>query len=154
MRGNNTNNYIEAQFLVIKDKILNRVKEYNVVGLFKKLAVDLENHYKDKLISVTTGSFDAVYSPRYKGQLKGIPPGYKLDEVVKGISTVGQELFIVPSFTTAGISYMVDMNVCICECTKGCNSAPCKHQNVLWSLQFSTHASNFLPVFSPMEKND
>ena len=33
IRGNNTNNYVEAQFLIIKDEILNRVKEYNIVGL-------------------------------------------------------------------------------------------------------------------------
>jgi hypothetical protein len=31
VRGNNTNNFVEAQFLVIKDEILNRVKEFNVV---------------------------------------------------------------------------------------------------------------------------
>ena len=37
IRGNNTNNYVEAQFLIIKDEILNRVKEYNIVGLVDKL---------------------------------------------------------------------------------------------------------------------
>ena len=35
-RSNNTNNYLEAQFLVIKDKILDRVKEYDVVGLVNR----------------------------------------------------------------------------------------------------------------------
>ena len=44
VRGNNTNNYVEAQFLVIKDEILNRVKEYNVVGLVDKLTTNLEAH--------------------------------------------------------------------------------------------------------------
>ena len=33
LRGNDTNNYCEAQFLVIKDEVLNRQKEVNVVGL-------------------------------------------------------------------------------------------------------------------------
>ena len=27
LRGNNTNNYVEAQFLVLKDNVLNRTKE-------------------------------------------------------------------------------------------------------------------------------
>ena len=27
LRGNNTNNYVEAQFLVLKDNVLNRIKE-------------------------------------------------------------------------------------------------------------------------------
>ena len=36
IRGNNTNNLCGAQFLVIKDKVLNRQKEVNVVGLVDK----------------------------------------------------------------------------------------------------------------------
>ena len=41
MRGNDTNNFIEAQFLVIKDDILKRQKEVNVVGLLQKLTHEL-----------------------------------------------------------------------------------------------------------------
>ena len=37
MRGNITNNLCEAQFLVIKDEILNRQKEVNIVGLMDNL---------------------------------------------------------------------------------------------------------------------
>ena len=37
LRGLNTNNNAEAQFLVIKEKIHQRVKEYNVVSLMEKL---------------------------------------------------------------------------------------------------------------------
>ena len=33
IRGNNTNNPVEAQFLVLKDDILNRTKEVNINGL-------------------------------------------------------------------------------------------------------------------------
>ena len=55
VRGNHTNNFAEAQFLVLKDIILRRVKEYNVVGLITKTTVELENHYKDKLLSVADG---------------------------------------------------------------------------------------------------
>ena len=49
VRGNHTNNFAEAQLLVLKDTILRRVKEYNVVGLIDKVTLDLEDHYKDKL---------------------------------------------------------------------------------------------------------
>ena len=55
IRGHNTNNNAEAQFLVIKDKILQRVKEFNVVALFEKLVVELTDHYKSKLLSVASG---------------------------------------------------------------------------------------------------
>ena len=44
MSGNNTNNYCEAQFLVIKDEVLNRQKEVNVVGLVDKLTTELDDH--------------------------------------------------------------------------------------------------------------
>ena len=44
IRGNNTNNLpvCEAQFLVIKDKVRNRQKEVNVVGLVDKFISDLD----------------------------------------------------------------------------------------------------------------
>ena len=32
LRGNNTNNYVESQFLVLKDNILNRTKEVRVLN--------------------------------------------------------------------------------------------------------------------------
>ena len=61
MRGSNTNNYCEAQFLVIKDEILNRQKEINVVGLLDKFTNELECHYKNKLLSVAVGKFDGKF---------------------------------------------------------------------------------------------
>jgi hypothetical protein len=43
------NNIIEAQFLVLKDIIVKRTKEYNIVALLEWLLVELEDHYKEKL---------------------------------------------------------------------------------------------------------
>ena len=57
-RGNNTNNNVEAQFLIVKDLILQRIKEYNINALFQKLTVDLNDYYKDKLLSAVSDSFD------------------------------------------------------------------------------------------------
>ena len=70
VRGNQTNNFVESQFLIIKDVILGRVKEYNLVALFDRLTVDLENHYKEKLLSVVDGSFDGHYRRRFMGKQK------------------------------------------------------------------------------------
>ena len=92
-RGNHTNNFVEAQFLVLKDIVLRRIKEYNVVGLVKKLTVDLENHYKDKLLSIADGSFDGHYRRRFMGRGKDSSTGFKLpdaNEHSKYISTVEQ----------------------------------------------------------------
>ncbi|XP_028413943.1 uncharacterized protein LOC114536797 [Dendronephthya gigantea] len=57
IKGNNTNNLCEAQFLVIKDGILNRQKEVNVVGLVDKFITDLDQHYCDKVLSVSSGNY-------------------------------------------------------------------------------------------------
>jgi hypothetical protein len=57
IRGNNTNNLCEAQFLVIKDGVLNRQKEINVVGLVDKFTSDLDQHYRDKVLSVSSGNY-------------------------------------------------------------------------------------------------
>lgn len=43
---------------MLKDVILGRVKEYNLVALFDRLTVDLENRYKEKLLLVIDRSFD------------------------------------------------------------------------------------------------
>lgn len=70
LRGHNTNNNAEAQFLVIKDKVLQRVKEYNVVSLMEKLIVEFKDHYKDKLLSVASGSYDSYTARRFDGKSK------------------------------------------------------------------------------------
>ena len=124
VRGNNTNNYVEAQFLVIKDEILNRVREYNVLGLTDKLTTNLEAHYQAKLLSIAEGSFDGIYSGRFKGLVKNLPPINVLDEIAMQVESVGSETFKVPSFSNPDITYLVDMNLARCECPKDMNGAP------------------------------
>ena len=67
IRGMQTNNSVESQFLVIKDQILNRTKEVNINGLGEKLCEDLEQHYRTKLLNVSNGKFDGCYADRFKG---------------------------------------------------------------------------------------
>ena len=67
IRGSNTNSYVEAQFLVVKDSILGRQRQYNINMLFDKLMVEFEDHFKRRLLSVADGTFDGVYSHRFKG---------------------------------------------------------------------------------------
>ena len=67
MRGNKTNNKAEAQFLVMRDF---RIKEYNVTTLFEKLTVDLEKHYKDKLLSAASGSYHTCYLKHFQRKSK------------------------------------------------------------------------------------
>ena len=86
LRGNNTNNFCEAQFLVIKDDILNRQKEVNVVGLIDKLTDELDAHYKNKLLSVASGKFDGIYSRRFRGIGYQIPSLEQQNKIVESLT--------------------------------------------------------------------
>ena len=116
LRGNDTNNYCEAQFLVIKDEVLNRQKEVNVVGLLDKLTTEFDQHYHNKLLSVASGKFDGVYSSRFKGNKKKnegvgfqIPNAEDQTLAIENTTKVGENLFVVPSMSNEGESYLVDM---------------------------------------------
>ena len=65
---------------------------------------------------------------------------------------MGNDVFKVPSFSVQNKVYLVDMNISLCQCTKGENGAPCKHQYVLWSRKFSCASNSFLPVFSALDR--
>ncbi len=50
-RGNHTNNFVAIESRpVLKDSILKRAKEYNVVALLDRLLIDLGSHNKEKLL--------------------------------------------------------------------------------------------------------
>ena len=94
IRGANTNNHVEAQFLVIKDNIIRRQRQYNINMLFDKLMVEFEDHFKRRILSVADGTFDETLYPiicsRY---LRGKPQinckkGGKLKCLVLGYSIV------------------------------------------------------------------
>ena len=116
LRGHNTNNTAESQFLVMKDKILLRIKEYNAVALFEKIAIDLSDHYMDKLLSVSSGSYDSFTSRRFDGKTKKkgeigfkVPSPESQKWMVARCSDVGLHRVRVPSETTPDKFYIVDM---------------------------------------------
>ena len=116
LRGNDTNNYCEAQFLVIKDEVLNGQKEVNVVGLLDKLTTEFGQHYHNKLLSVASGKFDGVCSSRFKeNKKKNEGVGFRIPNVedqklaIENTTKVGENLFVVPSMSNEGESYLVDM---------------------------------------------
>ncbi len=65
LRGNNTSNYVEAQFRVMKDEVCNRVRSFNFIELLGKVTSILEGHYRDKLLSVANSSSDGIFSPKF-----------------------------------------------------------------------------------------
>ncbi|XP_066926380.1 uncharacterized protein [Clytia hemisphaerica] len=151
-RGNNTNNFVESQFLVLKDNILCRTKEININGLIQKLVIEFMDHYKVKLLGVANGRYDGIYSKRlFKGESKDkktaigfkLPPVAELEIVEQKIVTRADDLYVVPSFTNPELSYLVDMNIGLCACEVGQNGTPCKHQYIIWTR--IGKSQNFIP---------
>jgi hypothetical protein len=159
LRGNNTNNYCEAQFLILKDEILNRQKEVNVVGLMDKFTTEFDQHYRNKLLSVASGKYDGIYSRRFKGLEKKKTEGAGFKKLtaeqekltLENVEKVTDNIFIVPSLSKEGQTYLVDMSSGFCQCKTGMNGSPCKHQYTLWVNKVSD-AVNFLPIFSKEQR--
>ena len=102
VRGCHTNNYLEAQFLVLKDTILRRTRAYNINTLLEKLFVDFEHHFQLKLLSIADGSFDGIFRGRFKGISSSgyvIPSVDVQDRVLAGCVSHGENVFSVPSKT-------------------------------------------------------
>jgi hypothetical protein len=113
-RGNRTNNFVEAQFLVLKDVILKRMREYNVVALIGRITVDLENHYKDKMLSIADGSFDGSFRSRFIGKGRKVDPtGYKIPTeeekriFMETIKTFPNDVFEVQSLSDVEKRYSI-----------------------------------------------
>ena len=66
--------------LCVKISTLRRVTEYIVVGLTTKITVELENLYKDKLLSVADGSLDGLYRRWFMGKGMYGGTGYKVPD--------------------------------------------------------------------------
>ena len=153
IRGNNTNNPVEAQFLVLKDTILERKKEINVNGLFEKLANDFDQHYKVKLLNVASGSFDGIY-PKKK-QLRNLPSASKISEISRNVEKTGPSSCKCPSFNDTGCNgdegYTVNTDIGVCSCPVGKDGSSCKHQYVIWTT-IDCSSYNYVPYLSAEER--
>ena len=57
---------VEAYFLVIKDLLLKRQRQFNMNMFFDKVMGEFEDHCKRHLLSVADGTFDGVYIQHFK----------------------------------------------------------------------------------------
>ena len=157
IRGNNTNNPVEAQFLVLKDEVLGRTKEVNINGLLDKLVNEFNNHFKVKLLNVSSGKFDGCYAKRFKGKGKRkgelgftIPTSEEQAKLLNEMEIVPDGAK-VPSLSEESKTYTVNMRLGICECPIGYNGNVCKHQYVLW-VSGKFQSFNFIPYLSWEER--
>ncbi|KAK1894769.1 Transposase [Dissostichus eleginoides] len=64
-RGNNTNNFAEAAMRVLKDKILQRTKAFNLPQLFDLLTSRLETYYEARIVDVALGRWESFQRAKF-----------------------------------------------------------------------------------------
>lgn len=137
VRGNNTNNFCESVMRVMKDKVLNRTKAFNVLQLLDFVITRLDHHYQCRLIEVANSRLYVGRSSRFTASSSSIESS--------AIRQLEDDLYEVPSETTAGLFYCVDMSVGCCGCPVGTTGGPCKHQAAV-TLAFKLPSWHFLPT--------
>ncbi|CAM9868428.1 unnamed protein product, partial [Heterosigma akashiwo] len=125
-RGQNTNNISERAVRTVKEDAFMRILSYNPVTVVDVLTNEFEEHFRSKLKDVANN--------RHPAQLT-IPREYAvLKDRVKHISAADIKIskdplwtHVVPSSSTEGVLYYVNMTLGICECPQGDNGSLCKH---------------------------
>ena len=103
---------------------MSRTRQFNINALLKKLFEDFEDHFKVKLLSIADGTFDGIYSRRFKGLKSNknsangfnIPQKDVIDVLALKCIDKGGNLFLVPSKTDSEKMYLVDMTLGCCQC--------------------------------------
>lgn len=145
MRGNNTNNYVERSFGILKDLVFARTQAYNCVQVFQFITMNMERFYVLRLLS---------FAHRHPGHLRlakrFLCPGWdtiNMNAIQK--SSVENEFF-VPSAQSSNI-YVVNSEIGTCTCPIGMTGAPCKHQGAV-SVKFHISTFNFLPSLTSNDR--
>ncbi|CAN0125628.1 unnamed protein product, partial [Heterosigma akashiwo] len=115
-RGQNTNNISERAVRTVKEDAFMRILSYNPVTVVDVLTNEFEEHFRSKLKHVATTA------PR--------PTNYPRICLRVDIKISKDPLWthVVPSSSTEGVFYHVNMTLGICECPQGDNGSLCKHQ--------------------------
>jgi len=145
-RGNNTNNYVERSFGILKDIIFSRTQAFNSVQVFQFVTKNMERFYQRRLLD---------FANKHHGHLqianRFLCPGWETineNEIQK--TSVANE-YLVPSAEQSGLFYIVNCEFGTCSCHVGISGAPCKHQGAV-SMKFHISTFNFVPSLTPDDR--
>jgi hypothetical protein len=142
MRGNNTNNYIERTFGLMKDIIFARTQAYNPVQVFQFIIMSMERFYVRRLLGI---------AHKHPGNLRiakrFLCPGWESVNANAIQKTDVENEFLVPSASNSSF-YTVNSEIRICTCLVGISGAPCKHQGAV-AMKFHIAIFNFIPLLTP-----
>ncbi|XP_074655760.1 transient receptor potential cation channel subfamily M member 8-like, partial [Tubulanus polymorphus] len=115
------NNYSEPMMRIVKDKIFERLKQFNMIQLIDVITTRWDCDLKKRLIDAANKRL--APNPKY------FPVDAEINE--DAIIQVTNKIFKVPSFRKPGMIYDVDMEFGLCTCTIGSTGGPCKHQGIV-----------------------
>ncbi|GBC31486.2 hypothetical protein GLOIN_2v252347 [Rhizophagus irregularis DAOM 181602=DAOM 197198] len=146
MRENNTNNYIERSFGMLKDIIFARTQAFNPVQIFHFITMSMERFYARRLLGI---------AHKHPGHLRiarrFLCPGWeKVDANLIQKTNIDFE-FIAPSASNSGIFYIVNTKIGACTCPVGISGGPCKHQGAV-AMKFHISTLNFIPSLTPNDR--
>ncbi|XP_031169028.1 uncharacterized protein LOC116059903 isoform X2 [Sander lucioperca] len=118
LRGNTTNNYVESAVRIVRDKVLHRLKAYNLTQLVDFITTRFEASYIRRLTDFANNRVIHLSAP--KGDDVDCHKIVREDEVT----------FLVPSASTGGW-YHINTGLSCCTCPVGRTGAPCRHQGAV-----------------------
>ena len=142
MHGMNTNNITEAAVKISKEQVFQRIKTFNIPQTLDFILTRFELFYEIKMTLVASNRSGDFYMRR--GYINDPRKGLKTDSV----ECIGENEHTVPSETTAGKMYKVNLQLGYCECPVGKWGGPCKHQDVA-AYASQKDAPNSLPMNCP-----
>lgn len=121
IRGNNTTNYVEVIFRLLKDHIFDRVMAYNLTQLVDFIVTRYEAYMEKRLIDFSCGK-----CPRY--MLRNMTTDHKLikDSDILQVSDHTSS-YRVKSQRHKDVLYTVDIENGMCTCYVGQSGKICKH---------------------------
>ena len=139
IRGKHTNNYSEASVRILKDRVFERTRAYNLVQLFQFLSTTLELYFEKRLLDIAHNR----PSPHLKLPSEEI-------EKVKEPAKLERESDAVYRFQYVNDHtrcYHVDVELGMCSCPVGMCGSPCKHQ-AFALRELGLPSVNFVPEYS------
>nr|XP_055049687.1 uncharacterized protein LOC129435395 isoform X2 [Misgurnus anguillicaudatus] len=117
-RGNQTNNYVEAAMRVLKDKILQRTKAFNLPQLFNLFTTRLEMYYEARVTDIALGHWEAFHRSRFLATESNIKPSDISQILTLCSAPVWRGCFVsVGLRVSVGLCIVVDVFVWMFPCS-------------------------------------
>ncbi|XP_071849849.1 uncharacterized protein [Apostichopus japonicus] len=145
VRGNHTKNFCEAAMRIVRDKVLYRMKGFNVTQLVDFMDTRFEMYYECRLTDLANNRMSNLVNSKF----------FLRDHSVYTFTymQIDDSYYRVPSFSTGTTEVVYDVNMDVGTCTSpvGKTGGPCKHQHAVMRA-YNLQGSNFVSVSTPKHR--